>query len=164
MTAERRLAKLESTLTPKTTTLFWLTEAHGFPTLPAYVVWLIDQPASAAPLYRVPEAAETGERATLRGEKRDAVERSVSEAVRQAVFLVELVVGLNTVAEGVRLRRGRSSRRTEINLRQLRAAARARASEEATPLVDAARAAALEALGDTNGAATIAKQRVRTEL
>lgn len=99
MSAERRLAKLEGTLTPKAATLLWLTEAHGFSTLRTYVAWLIDQPASAAPLVRVPEAAEGGVRAALRGEKHDAVERAVREAVRQAVFLVEFVIRLNTAAE-----------------------------------------------------------------
>lgn len=99
MSAERRLARLEGTLTPKAATLLWLTEAHGFSTLRTYVAWLIDQPASAAPLVRVPEAAEGGVRAALRGEKHDAVERAVREAVRQAVFLVEFVIRLNTAAE-----------------------------------------------------------------
>ena len=79
MSAERRLARLEGTLTPRVATLLWLTEAHSFSSLPAYVAWLVDQPASAAPLYRVPEAAETGVRAALRGEKHDAVERAARE-------------------------------------------------------------------------------------
>jgi hypothetical protein len=99
MITERRLAKLEGALSPKASTLLWLEEAHEFPTLPAYIDWLIDQPASAAPLYRVPEAAEAGVRAALRGEKRDAVARSARQAVRDAVFLVKLVIRLNSVAE-----------------------------------------------------------------
>jgi hypothetical protein len=65
MTADRRLAKLEGALSPKAATLLWLAEAHQFDSLPAYVDWLIDQPTSAAPLYRVPEAAEAGVRAAL---------------------------------------------------------------------------------------------------
>ena len=272
MSAERRLAKLEGTLTPKAATLLWLTEAHGFSTLRTYVAWLIDQPASAAPLVRVPEAAEGGVRAALRGEKHDAVERAVREAVRQAVFLVELVIRLNTAAEaairilglryaalfwqlraisaeaqletagpsrgmsrertarwsawrwavanlienlylaeetrahlerrylertstlfpdlaadwqalreqaerlaglrdvvgptsmkvdGAHRRRGRSPGRPTIDLRPLRAAARDRAPEEAASLVDAGRAAALDALGDTDGAAAIVERRLR---
>jgi hypothetical protein len=99
MITERRLAKLEGALSPKAATLLWLAEAHRFDSLPAYVDWLIDQPKDAAPLYRVPEAAEAGVRAALRGESRDAVERSVRAAVRDAVFLVELVIRLNLTAE-----------------------------------------------------------------
>jgi hypothetical protein len=273
VTAERRLARLEGTLTPKAATLLWLTEAHGFPTLPAYVAWLVDHPASVAPLVRVPEAAEAGVRAALRGEKRDVVERAVREAVNQAVFIVELVIGLNTAAEeairilvlryaalfwemraisaeaqlktggssrgtsGARTARwtawrgavaslidslylaeearahlerrylertptlfpdlaadwqalreqaerlaglgdtvtvttawvdrghhprGPSSRRPAIDLRKLRAAAHDRAPEEAASLVDAARATALDALGDMDGMATIAERWLRT--
>lgn len=273
MSAERRLAKLEGALSPKAATLLWLIEAHRFPTLPGYVAWLVDQPAAVAPLYRVPQAAEAGVRAALRGEKRDALERSVREAVSQAVFLVELVIELNTAAEkatrllGLRYaalfwemraisaeaqretagprrgtsgrpssrwttwrgavaslmgslyqteearahlerryldgaptlfpdlaadwlvlreeaerltslgdavavttarvdrghhRRGPSSRRPAIDLRQLRAAAHDRAPEEAASLADAARAAALDALGDTDGAAMIAERRLHS--
>ena len=58
MTAERRLAKLEGALSPRAAVLLWLAEAHAFPTLPAYVGWLIHQPPSAAPLWRIPEQVE----------------------------------------------------------------------------------------------------------
>ncbi len=273
MSADRRLTKLEGALSPKAATLLWLTELHAFPTLAAYVAWLIDQPASAAPLYRVPVAAEAGVRDALRGEKRVAVDRSVREAVRQAVFLVELVIRLNAAAEeaiqllglccsalswqlraitaevqldlagpshgprrghparqvawrravasligdvylaeesrahverryldgrlalfpdlaadwlrlrelaerlagtddidasatrvaGARHRPGAASRRSAIDQGQIRASALDRAPEEVASLVDAARAAVLDALGDTDGAATIAGRRVRGE-
>jgi hypothetical protein len=46
-------------------------------------------------------------------------------------------------------------------LHRVRAAAGDRAPEEAAPLVDATRAAALDALGDTDGAETIAERRLR---
>ena len=59
--------------------------------------------------------------------------------------------------------RTHASHRSTINLRQLRAAARDRAPEPAASMVDVARAAALDALGDTDGAATIADRRVRVD-
>ncbi|HSW42631.1 MAG TPA: hypothetical protein VLM76_09000 [Patescibacteria group bacterium] len=99
MTAQRRLARLEGALSPKGATLLWLTEAHGFPTLPAYVGWLLDQPKEAAPLWRVPEQAETAVRAAMRGESREALRQAVRQTVRDAVFLVELVIRLNLAAE-----------------------------------------------------------------
>jgi len=99
VTAQRRLAKLEGALSTKGATLLWLTEAHGFPTLPAYVVWLIDQPKEAAPLWRVPEQAETAVRAAMRGEPHEAIRQAVRQTVRDAVFLVELVIRLNLAAE-----------------------------------------------------------------
>jgi hypothetical protein len=98
VTAKARLAKLEDTLSPKAATLLWLAEAHQFPTLPAYVAWLVDQPAEAAPFWRVPEGAERAVRASMRGQPRDVVEAAAHQAVRDAVFLVELVLRLNVDA------------------------------------------------------------------
>jgi len=272
VTAERRLAKLEGALSPKAATLLWLEEAHEFGSLRAYVAWLIDQPVSAAPLERVPEQARAGALEAMRGQPREAVREAAHQAVRDAVFLVELVLKLNVAAEdtiriaglryaslfwemraigaeaqletaalgrrtrgghaspwatwraavaslvgdlyaaegarvhlerryvegtltlfpdlaagwlrrreaverlaglgdvvplttarveGARHHRGLSSRRPEIDLRRLRAAALDRAPEEASSLVAAARSAALDALGDTDGASTIAERRLR---
>ena len=99
MTAQRRLARLEGALSPKGATLLWLAEAQQFPTLSAYVGWLIDQPEEAAPLWRVPEQAETAIRAVMRGQPREAVQGAVRQTIRDAVFLVELVIRLNLAAE-----------------------------------------------------------------
>ena len=268
MTAERRLAKLEGALSPKAATLLWLAEAQQFGSLPAYVAWLIDQPISAAPLERVPTQAQAGALDAMRGQPREAVREAAHRAIRDAVFLVELVLKVNVAAEDTiriaglryaalfwemraigaeaqletaatgRRTRGRHASpwatwraavaslvgdlyvadearvhlerrylegtstlfpdlaavwqrlrqeierlaglgnvvrvtsatvgggrhrpgRPRIDLRQLHAAARHRASEEGATLVDAARAATLDALGDKAGAATIADRRLR---
>jgi hypothetical protein len=99
MITEHRLAKLEGALSPKAATLLWLAEAHQFGSLPAYVDWLIDQPISAAPLERVPAQARAAAVEALRGQPREAVGEAAHQAVRDAVFLVELVLRLNSVAE-----------------------------------------------------------------
>ena len=99
MTAERRLAKLEGALSPKAAALLWLEEAHRFGSLPAYVDWLIDQPVSAAPLERVPAQVRAAALEALRGLPRELVRVSSHQAVRDAIFLVELVLRLNSVAE-----------------------------------------------------------------
>jgi hypothetical protein len=98
VTAERRLAKLEGALPPKAATLLWLAEAHQFGSLPAYVDWLIDQPISAAPLERVPKQARAAAVAALRGQPREVVREAAHQAVRDAIFLVDLVLRLNSVA------------------------------------------------------------------
>lgn len=98
MTAARRLAKLEGAVSPKAATLLWLAEAHRFRSLPAYVDWLIDQPISAAPLERVPEQARAAAVAATRGLPREVVREATHQAVRDAIFLVELVLRLNIVA------------------------------------------------------------------
>jgi hypothetical protein len=269
VTAERRLAKLEGALSPKATTLLWLTEAQKFGSLPAYVAWLIDQPISVAPLDRVPALARAGALEAMRGQPREAVREAAHQAIRDAIFLVELVLKLNVAAEevirieglryaalfwemraitaevqlepaassrrsiaghaarwaawrasaanlignlygaeearahlerryldgastlfreiaadGPRLRErverlagigdgvGMTAERVDGNrcrrrrphgdLSQLRAAARYRAPEEAAPLVDAARAAALDVLGDSDGAARIVERGLRS--
>lgn len=271
MTAERRLAKVESALSPKAATLLWLAEAQQFGSLRAYVAWLVDQPISAAPLERVPSQARAGALEAMRGQPREVVREAAHRAIRDAIFLVELVLKVNVAAEDTigmaglryearfwqlraigteapldtgaparRTRRGCDARlpawrvataslvgdlyageevrahlehryldgtptlfpdlvsdwqllreqverladagdvvgvgagrvdgsryrrrRTQIDLRQLRAAARDRAPEEAAPLVDAARAAALDLLGDTAGAARIAERGLRARL
>jgi hypothetical protein len=99
MTAERRLARLEGALSPKAATLLWLEDAHKFGSLPAYVDWLIDQPISAAPLERVPEQARAAAIEALRGQPREVVREASRQAVRDAIFGVELVLRLNSVAE-----------------------------------------------------------------
>jgi hypothetical protein len=98
VTAPRRLAKLEGALSPKAATLLWLEEAHRFGSLLAYVRWLMDQPLSAAPLMRVPGQAEAGVMRALRGATHASSEAAARKAVRQAIFLVELVLGLNEAA------------------------------------------------------------------
>ncbi len=268
MTAERILAKLEGALSPKAATLLWLAEAHQFGSLPAYVDWLIDQPISAAPFERVPAQARAAAVEATRGLPREVVREANHQAVREAVFLVELVLRLNSSAEeavriegfrhaalfwemralsaeaqleaartsrgtrgrriarwtawratatfligslyaaeearahlerrylestptlfpdlaadwqalrekaerladlgdlvgvtagtieGGRLRR----RRPQMDLRQLRAAALGRAPQEAASLVNAARAAALDTLGDTEGVTWLAARQLR---
>jgi hypothetical protein len=99
MTAERRLAKLEAALSPKAATLLWLAEAQQFGSLPAYVAWLIDQPISTAPLERVPGKARAAALEALRGQPREVVREAAHQAVRDAIFLVELVLKVNVAAE-----------------------------------------------------------------
>jgi hypothetical protein len=67
--------------------------------LSAYVDWLIEQPISAAPLERVPEQARAAALEALRGLPREVVRGAVHLAIRDAIFLVELVLRLNSVAE-----------------------------------------------------------------
>lgn len=99
MRADRRLAKLEGALSPTTAVRLWLAEAHAFPGLPAYVDWLMDQPKAVAPLVRIPEQVEAAVCVSMRGAPRTSVEAAVARAVKEAVFLFELVIRLNTAAE-----------------------------------------------------------------
>jgi hypothetical protein len=98
---ERRLARLEGSLSPSDAVLGWLTEAQAYPTLPAYVASLVDGPADVWPLVRIGAAVDTAVRGTLRGKPKNAVWTAVRRAVGDAYFLVELVVGINLAAEEI---------------------------------------------------------------
>ena len=95
MTFARRLATLESGLSPREAVLRWLAEVRAFPSLSAYVTWLIDQPSEAWPLVAIPAQLERGVRASMHGQARPEVERAIGRAVAQALFLVELVLLAN---------------------------------------------------------------------
>ena len=88
--------------------------------------------------------------------------QALGEQAERLAGLGDVVGPTAARVDAGRHRKGPSSRRTEIDLRQLRAAALDRAPAEAASLVDAARAAALDVLGDTDGAATIAERRLRS--
>ena len=77
----------------------WVIGFSGMRTLPAYVDWLIDQPISVAPLQRVPEQARAAAVEAMRGQPREVVRDAAHGAVRDAIFLVELVLKLNVPAE-----------------------------------------------------------------
>ncbi|MGH2966300.1 MAG: hypothetical protein ACRDMH_13120 [Solirubrobacterales bacterium] len=99
MTVGRRIAKLEQALPAKAATLLWLAEAHEFGSLVAYAAWLVEQPASVAPFERVPAQARAATLAALRGQPRPVVWEAQRQAVRDAVFLIELVLRLNSEAD-----------------------------------------------------------------
>ena len=139
----RRLGRLEEQLTPLQATLRWLEEAQGFPSLQAYVGWLLDQPDSAWPLVGVPAQAVAGAARAHRGEPRTVVHEAERLAERAAVFLVVLVLECNTATryalelEGLRFRGLRAELRAltcEEQLRLLRPKRRPRPT--ARPLVE----------------------------
>jgi hypothetical protein len=97
MTAARRVAKLEESLTATQRVLAWLDEAHAHGGLSEYVDSLLDQPAEAYPANRLPrEAAQAvGARGRSRTADTDAV---VQRAVRGTLFRFHLVLRINVVA------------------------------------------------------------------
>jgi hypothetical protein len=99
MTLKRRLMVLECALSPRMATLLWLHEAHAFGSLPAYLGWLVDQPRSAFPLNRVPALVAIATRAASKGRPPESVDEAVRAAVRDAMFLVHLVLEINSAAE-----------------------------------------------------------------
>jgi hypothetical protein len=93
-----RVDRLEGALSPVAATILWLQEAHAFGTLEAYSAWLATQPLPTAPLERVPELARRGALEATKGQPRKVVLKASRQAVRDAIFLVELVITLTREA------------------------------------------------------------------
>lgn len=106
MSFERRLAKLENSLSPTEAVLSWLAEAHEYPTLPEYVASLLDASQDAWPLTRIAEQVEGLTRAAMKGKSQDAVKKAVRRQVGDAFFLLDVALRLNLAAEET-LRGGR---------------------------------------------------------
>jgi hypothetical protein len=92
MTAERRLAKLEDSLSPTQLVLRWLAEAHAHESLEAYVRSILDGPGDQQPIDRLCREAHDGARARLRGKPAEQVRAAVRSALRETVFRYELVL------------------------------------------------------------------------
>jgi hypothetical protein len=99
VTAERRLARLETALSPTELILRWLDEAHGHDSFVAFSRAIYALGPGALPLDRLVREARSGA-ASLRGsrEKRD---ETIRAAIRQTVFLFHLVLQTIVLAEAV---------------------------------------------------------------
>jgi PAS domain-containing protein len=98
MTLKRRLDKLESALPARTAALRWMCEAHRFGSIVAYVDWLGGQPRSAFPLNRVPAQAIAAAAAATKGLPPGYAADAREQALRDALFLVNLILGINAAA------------------------------------------------------------------
>jgi hypothetical protein len=100
---EPRIAALERSLEPLEATRHWLTEAHDFGSLAAYLRWLARQPDPKAPANLVSARAGEAVVAKTRGRPRIVVDEYRVAAERDAIFLVELVFGIeDAVASAIR--------------------------------------------------------------
>jgi hypothetical protein len=92
VTAERRLAALEASLTPTQLVLRWLDEAHAFGDLESYVRSQLAESSVEGPLDRLAREAVRGARASLRGKRPEIVDAAVRTALRETVFRFDLVM------------------------------------------------------------------------
>jgi hypothetical protein len=96
VSSAKRLARIESSLTPKQAVLLWLKEAQQFD-ITEYSEKILNAPLSDAPRVRFPKMAEEAVRDSLRkkGMKPEWIARAEREAWKQADSLVVLVLNLN---------------------------------------------------------------------
>ena len=92
MTVERRLARLETSLSPTQLVLRWLDEAHAFGDLESYVRWQLAEPSYEGPIDRLTREAVSGVWTTLRGKRPDVVDAAIRSALRETVFRFDLVL------------------------------------------------------------------------
>src|SRR5450759_1037306 len=92
MTLVRRIAAVETALTPTQLVLRWLDEAHAFGDLESYVRSQLVEPSAEGPLDRLAREAARGARASLRGKRPEVVDAAVRTALRETVFRFDLVL------------------------------------------------------------------------
>src|SRR5664280_2454678 len=98
MTLSRRVAAIETALSPTQLVVAWLAEAHTFGDVGSYVASLLAQEPPVSPLDRLVRQAERGARAANRGKRDDMVQAAVRSALRETVFRFELIVRINVTA------------------------------------------------------------------
>jgi hypothetical protein len=99
VTAERRLARLESALTPTELVLRWLDEAHGHDSFVAYSRAIYALGPGALPLDRLVRDARSCAEASNRHGPREKRDETIRAAIRQTVFLFHLVLQSIVLAE-----------------------------------------------------------------
>ncbi len=68
-TNKQRLAKIETSLTPKQAVLLWMEEAHKAGSVHKYALSLKGQPDSAFPLVKLPKQVEQAVRDSMKGRR-----------------------------------------------------------------------------------------------
>ena len=95
MTLNKRLDKVEKSLTPKQTVVLWLQEIEQYRNAEEYLRYLRSQPESAAPITRLTRQIDEGIRVAMKGQPKEAISAAVRRSVRDVVFLVKLHLQVN---------------------------------------------------------------------
>ena len=98
MTLARRVAAIETSLSPTQLVLRWLDQAHSFGDVESYVASLLAEDPPVAPLDRLAREAAHGARTAMRGKRPELVNAAVRGALRETVFRFELVMRINVTA------------------------------------------------------------------
>jgi hypothetical protein len=90
MSLDRRLDKVEGSLTPQQAVLVWLEEIATCHDLYDFVDHLRNQPESGRPLARLPDQLRKSIEQAMKGQPKPAVEVEVRRSVRDVAFLLYL--------------------------------------------------------------------------
>jgi hypothetical protein len=97
MTLARRVAAIETSLSPTQLVLRWLADAHSY-SVERYVASLVACDPPANPLDRLAREAVHGAQVAMRGKRPEVVAEAVRSALRETVFRFELVVRINVMS------------------------------------------------------------------
>jgi len=132
MTLVRRLAALETSLTPTQLVLRWLDETHAFGDLESYVRSQLAEPSAEGPLDRLAREAASGVRVSLRGKRPEIVDAAVRTALRETVFRFDLVMRILVTTHDLLEREGLIEAALSAHLALLTTEGRAERRRDAT--------------------------------
>jgi hypothetical protein len=97
MLKQKRLIRIEASLTPKQAVLLWLRQEYQGKTSQEYVQWLVRRPAGAAPRCRVERLVVDAIRVAMKGQEPYRINQAVRQGQMQTDFLILLVNRTNSV-------------------------------------------------------------------
>ena len=95
MNQEKRIEKVQSSLTPKQAAILWLDELAKFPNLIEYVSHVHSLPPGNAPLERLPHQIEQAVRQSMKGSPEKEIWPEVRLGVRDVAFLIHIALNTN---------------------------------------------------------------------
>jgi hypothetical protein len=97
MIKQKRLTRIETSLTPKQAVVLWLRQEHQGRTSMEYLRYMIQQPSSATPRTRVEGQVVDAIRAAMKGQEAGRIHQAVRQGQMYADFLILLVSRTNSV-------------------------------------------------------------------
>jgi hypothetical protein len=134
MTLARRVAAIETSLTPTQLVLRWLDEAHAFGDLESHVRSQLAEPTAEGPLDRLAREAAKGARASLRGKRPEVIDAAIASALRETVFRFDLVLRILVTTHDLLEREGLIQAALSANLALLTSEGRATRRRDMTYL------------------------------
>jgi hypothetical protein len=98
-TVDRRLAKVEASLSPSALVLRWLAEAHTFDDFNTYTRSLVEVEWPVFPLDRLAREAKSSATQQVRGQPREEADAAINRAIVETVFRFQLVLRINVLAQ-----------------------------------------------------------------
>jgi hypothetical protein len=95
MTLSRRVAAVETSLSPTQLVVAWLGETHSCGNVASYVASLVYDDPPVSPLDRLARQAARGARNASHGKRPEVIEAAVRSALRETVFRFELMIRIN---------------------------------------------------------------------